>query len=261
MRNSRLLATSRAGKAARIAMMGHFFPAYIAFAAHEGYDAIWLDLEHRPMDEREIQALLAFFHLYDIDCLIRPSTREKAKLYRYLEDGAAGLVIPHVSTPEEVHDLVRKVKFPPVGDRGLNPSSLEANFGLDLSGSRQPLVDHALRETFLLVQIETPLGVANMEAMAAVPGLDGFFVGPSDLALRMQHEPADQQVSYEATIEKLAEVCQRHGKLWGTTPKDLAELRRQVVQGARLLWWGYDHTLLREGLRQCRADLDAILVE
>jgi 4-hydroxy-2-oxoheptanedioate aldolase len=261
MRNSKLLAKVRSGQAARIAMMGHVLPPFIAFAAHEGYDAIWLDLEHRPMEQREVQMLLAFFHLYDIDCLIRPATREKAPLYRYLEDGATGFVIPHVSTPEEVRDLVRKVKFPPVGDRGLNPSSLEANFGLDLGDSRQPMVDHALQETFLLVQVETPQAVANLDAMAAVPGLDGFFVGPSDLALRMQHEPEAERIGYEATLEKLAAVCQQYDRVWGTTCKDAAELRRQYALGARLIWWGYDQAMLRDGLRQCRADLDTILVK
>lgn len=261
MRSSKILAKVRAGKAARIAMMGYVLPPFIAFAAHEGFDGIWLDLEHRAMDDREVQMLLAFFHLYDIDCLIRPSTREKAKLYRYLEDGATGFVIPHVSTPEEVHDLVQKGKFPPVGDRGLNPSSLEANFGLDLPSGRQPMVDHALRETFLLVQIETPLGVANMEAMAAVPGMDGFFVGPSDLAVRMQHEPEDKRVDYVDMLRQLAAVCERHGRVWGTNSVKVDEVRQQYELGARLLMWGVDQTLLQTGLRQARADLDAILVE
>jgi 4-hydroxy-2-oxoheptanedioate aldolase len=261
MRSSKILARIRAGQPARIAMMGYVLPPFIAFAAHEDFDGIWLDLEHRPMEDREVQMLLAFFHLYDIDCLIRPSTREKAKLYRYLEDGATGFVIPHVSTPDEVRDLVQKVKFPPVGDRGLNPSSLEANFGLDVPTSRQPLVDHALRETFLLVQIETPPGVANMEAMAGVPGLDGLFVGPADLAVRMQHEPEAERLSYVGTLERLAAVCQRHGLFWGTTSKDVTDLRQQYDLGARLLMWGVDQAILQTGLHQARADLDAILAE
>src|SRR5690606_17316193 len=137
--------------------------------------------------DREVQMLLAFFHLYDIDCLIRPSTREKAKLYRYLEDGATGFVIPHVSTPEEVHDLVQKGKVPPVGDRGLTQSSLEAHLGLDLPSGGQSMVGHALRESCLLVQVETALWDANQEAKAAVPGQDGFGDRPSDLAVHMQH--------------------------------------------------------------------------
>ncbi len=100
MRNSKILAKIRAGKPARLAMMGHFIPIFVAHAANLGYDGIWLDLEHRAMDSREVQAMLAFFHLYDIDCMVRVPTREKGQLYRYLEDGATGLMIPHVSDVE-----------------------------------------------------------------------------------------------------------------------------------------------------------------
>src|SRR5688500_10925953 len=160
MRKSKILAKIRAGKAAKIAMMGHFLPPFVAFAANLGYDGIWFDLEHRAMDSREIQAMLAFFHLYDIDCMLRTPTREKGQLYRYLEDGATGLMVPHVSDVESARDLVQRVKFPPLGDRGLEGRGLETNFGLDIPGTRDPLVEHALRETFLFLQIETPQGLA-----------------------------------------------------------------------------------------------------
>src|SRR5215510_3446391 len=156
MRNSKILAKVRAGKPARLAMMGHFLPGFVAQAAQQGYDGIWLDLEHRAFDTREIQALLAFFHLYDIDCMLRTPTREKGQLYRYLEDGATGLIVPHVSDVQSARELVQKVKFPPVGDRGLEGKGLESNFGLDIPTTRDPLVEHALHETFLMVQIETP---------------------------------------------------------------------------------------------------------
>ena len=59
------------------------------------------------MSEREVQSLLTNFHLADIDCMLRPKTTEKTELYRYLEDGATGLMIPHVSTPEAAYDLVQ----------------------------------------------------------------------------------------------------------------------------------------------------------
>ena len=97
MRNSKILAKIRAGRPARIAYLGHFLPRYVAHAAHQGYDGLWIDLEHNAMDTREVQMLLAFTHLYDIDGMVRVPTREKTRLYRYLEDGAAGLMVPHAA--------------------------------------------------------------------------------------------------------------------------------------------------------------------
>ena len=82
MRKSKTLARIRNGEPVRICSLGHVIPAYIKYAAHHGFDCIWLDLEHRAMDQREVQALMAFFHKYDIDCMLRAPTLEKAKLYR-----------------------------------------------------------------------------------------------------------------------------------------------------------------------------------
>lgn len=259
MRQSKILAKVRAGKPAKLAMMGHFLPPFVAYAAHLGYDGIWLDLEHRAMDAREVQALLAFFHLYDIDCLVRPATRDKAQLYRYFEDGAAGLVIPHVSTPDEARDLVRMVKFPPVGDRGTEGRGLEANFGLDAAAYRSELLEHALRETFLLVQIETPQGLANVEEIAAVPGVDGLYIGPGDMAVRQALLPEDRRVPLGEVMGRVGQAAQNHHKVWGYFAATEHDLRQQVDLGAQLVLWGVDIRLLQESLTASSAQLNAVL--
>jgi 4-hydroxy-2-oxoheptanedioate aldolase len=259
MRNSKILAKLRAGQPVKVTMLGHFIPAFVAYAAHAGFDGIWLDLEHRPMDAREIQALQAFFHLYDIDCLLRTPTREKGELYRYLEDGVTGLIIPHVSDVTAARELVQKVKFPPVGDRGLEGRGLDGNFGLDTLQSRDVLVDHALRETLLILQIETPQGLAVVEEIAAIPGLDGLYVGPSDLALRMKHVPEAEQMSLDTALQRVAAVCRANGLVWGSLPRSLEEAKQHIALGAQMLVWGADVRFLQEGLMQTSRELDEIL--
>jgi len=259
MRKSKILAKVRAGQTARIAMMGYFLPPFVAYAAHYGYDGIWLDLEHRPFDSREIQAMLAYFHLYDIDCLLRSPTREKAQLYRYLEDGATGLIIPHVSDVESARELVQKVKFPPIGDRGLEGRGLETNFGLDIPQTRDPLVAHALQETFLLVQIETPQAVNLIEDIAAIPGIDGLYIGPQDLRIRMMNLPEAQRVSQEEVAKRVADVCGRHGKLWGSLPATVDEMRSHAELGSQILVWGIDARMIQNGLASSAAELESVL--
>jgi len=78
----------------------HTLPFFIRYATHCKYDGIWLDLEHHAMNERESQYLIELCHHNDIDCMIRPSTYEYSKLYRYLEDGATGFLFPPVSDAE-----------------------------------------------------------------------------------------------------------------------------------------------------------------
>ncbi len=261
MRRSKILAKVRAGKSARIAMLGHFMPPFVAYAAHLGYDGVWLDLEHRAFDAREVQALLAFFHLYDIDCLVRPATRDKAPLYRYFEDGAAGLVVPHVNSAEEARDLVRKVKFPPLGDRGIEGRGLETNFGLDIPEYRADLVAHAQRETFLIVQIETPQALAEVEAIAGVAGVDGLYIGPGDMGVRLGLLPESQRLSLDEVMQQVAAAAQKHGKYWGYFAARADDLRRQRDLGAQLLVWGVDVRLMQTGLESAKRDLDAALGE
>ena len=118
MRRSKTLARLRAGKTARAACLGHYVPPFLHASARLGYDCIWLDLEHRNMSTTHVQALLAYSHLFDIDVLVRPPTSDKVALYRYLEEGAAGLLIPHVNTPAQAEALVLATKFPPRRSRG-----------------------------------------------------------------------------------------------------------------------------------------------
>jgi 2-keto-3-deoxy-L-rhamnonate aldolase RhmA len=257
MRKSKILAKIRSGQPAKIATMGYFVPAFIAIAASLGYDGIWLDLEHRPMDSREIQALLAFFHLYDIDCMLRTPTREKGQLYRYLEDGATGLMIPHVNDVQSAKELVQKVKFPPLGDRGLEGRGLESNFGLDIPGSRLPLVEHALRETFLVVQIETPQGLAAADEIAAISGIDGLYLGPQDLGLRMNYVPEDDRYTTDEAVQYLADICKKHGKAWGSLESTIEEVERHAKMGAQLLVWGAEARIMLQGLTNASREFDA----
>ncbi len=259
MRKSKMLAKWRAGKAAKIAMMGFYLPPFIAYCANAGYDGIWLDLEHRPMDAREVQALMAFFHLYDIDCMVRPSTREKAQLYRYLEDGATGLIVPHVNDVDSARLLVQSVKFPPVGDRGLEARGLETHFGLDSLQSRNAIVQHALNETFLIAQIETMSALNVAEEMAQIEGLDGLYVGPADLGLRLPYEPEATRPTLEQANARVAAACKANGKVWGSLARTLDEVRQHQALGAQVQAWGGDLRILLEGISQASRDFDAIL--
>lgn len=253
MRQSKIAARIRNQEPIRLAMMGHFIPSFIAYAAHAGYDGIWLDLEHRAMDAREIQALLAFFRVYDIDCLLRPPSTDKAQLYRYLEDGATGLMMPQVSGVAAARELVQKIKFPPVGDRGIEGRGFETDFGL--TGDQAALVAHAHTETLLAVQIETPQALAEVEAIAALEGVDLLFVGPSDLGLRLPHLPESERLTLEEAYQQVAAAAARYNKPWGSMPRTLDHLEQFKALGARIQVWGNDITLLRNGLAQAADDL------
>ena len=240
MRKSKTLAKIRAGEPVRMCVMGHFIPPYVHMAARAGFDCIWLDLEHRLIDEREVQALLAQFHLADIDCMLRPPTLEKSRLYRYLEDGATGLMIPHVSTVEQARSLVQAVKFPPMGDRGIDGVGFDTYYTLT---NREEYTEHANRETFLVVQIETPEGVNNAEQIAGLDGVTGLFVGPSDLGLRLSKFQG--LPSLEECIAQVAHAAEQYGKAWGLPAGTPDQLKKYHEMGAQLLAHGSEYGALK----------------
>tara|TARA_R110001592_G_scaffold37845_1_gene125753 strand:+ start:684 stop:1454 length:771 start_codon:yes stop_codon:yes gene_type:complete len=256
MRKSKTLAKIRAGEPVRMCVMGHFIPPYVHMAARAGFDCIWLDLEHRLIDEREVQALLAQFHLADIDCMLRAPTLEKTRLYRYLEDGASGLMIPHVSTVQQARDLVKAVKFPPAGDRGLDGVGFDTMYTMC---DRDTYTEAANRETFLVVQLETPEAIDNAEQIAALDGIAGLFVGPSDLSLRLSK--FKDMPSLDECIERVAHAAQQYGKAWGLPAGTQEQLKKYHGMGAQLLAHGSEYGALKGMLDASARHFDEALAD
>ncbi len=254
MRKSKALEKIRAGEPVRMCALGHFIPAYVHVAARAGFDCIWLELEHHLIDERGVQALLAQFHLADIDCMLRPPTREKGRLYRYLEEGATGLMIPHVSTVEEAEALVRSVKFPPMGERGLDGWGFDTRYALS---DRDAYIEEANRETFLVGQIETPEAVENVEAIAALDGITGLFVGPGDLGLRLSKY--QNMPSLAECIEQVAHAASQYGKAWGLPAGTPEQLRKYRAMGAQLLTHGSEYGAFKGMLDASASRLDDMI--
>jgi 2-keto-3-deoxy-L-rhamnonate aldolase RhmA len=237
MRTSLIRSRLAQGQAVRIACMYYPVAMMPAHAARAGFDAIWLDAEHNTWDRRELQRLLALHHLANIDCIVRTGSRTPAELYHLLEDGAAALMIPHVNTPADAAALARAVKFPPLGQRGLDGAGLDNDFYLTGTAAYPPAAN---AETFLILQIETPEALVAVDAIAATPGVDGLFIGPGDLALRLEC-PLDwthpKMIAAEAAV---AAAAARHQIAWGRPARDAQDIGRLAQKGGRLIAHGSD---------------------
>ena len=257
MRKSKMLARFRSGDFARVCSMGHVLPFYIRYAAHYGFDGIWLDLEHRAMTEREVQYLIQLCHYNDIDCMVRPPTREISRLYRYLEDGATGFLMPLVSDAATAEHLVQATKYPPIGNRGMDGAGLDGDYGIAAWKEGGSYNEDANRETFIIAQIETPEAVANVEEIASIEGIDGLFVGPADLGLRIRAADGNARLTMEQAVETVAAAAERHGKVWSIVgSREQAERYRGM--GAQMIPWGGDFAL-KDVLKNASSELDEIL--
>lgn len=251
-----MLQKFRSGGFARVCGLGHYLPFYIRYAAHYKFDGIWFDLEHRAMDQREVQAIIMMCLHNDIDCMVRAPTLERTKLYRYLEEGATGFLMPLISDPQMASDLVQAVKYPPLGNRGMDGAGLDADFGIAAWHPQSDYNAESNRETFLITQVETLQAVANAEEIASIDGIDGLFIGPADLSLRIATQGTGD-LTMEKAIDTVASAAQKHGKVWGITAGSVDEIKRFREQGAQMVPWGGDFSLMNV-LKDCSEDLDGV---
>lgn len=237
MRPSLTRSRLRQGKAARIACMYYPTAMMPAHAAKAGFDAIWLDAEHNTWDRREIQRMIALHHLANIDCIVRTGSRNATDLYHLLEDGATGLMIPLVNTPAEAQALAQAVKFPPVGQRGLDGAGLDNDFYLE-GTAKYPGAANA--DTLLILQIETPEALSHIEEIAGIPGVDGLFIGPGDLALRLNCPLDWNDPKMIIAEDAVAAAAAKHGIAWGRPGGNAEQIARIAKKGGKLIAHGSD---------------------
>jgi 4-hydroxy-2-oxoheptanedioate aldolase len=152
-----------------------------------GFDFILIDCEHGPADVGALRNHIALAACHDVDVLVRIGSEEPALALRALDQGAIGIVAPHIDSPEQARALVDSVHYPPLGHRGFATYSRVGRFGLvDPSEHRQ----RYLADTLVIGMIESPTAVAEAGAILAVPGLDGTMIGTADLgAARAADDP------------------------------------------------------------------------
>lgn len=256
MRSSRIRSRLKNNQVARIACL--YYPTVMmpAHAAQAGFDALWLDNEHNTWDRREIQRMLSLHHLADIDCIVRTGSRTPTELYRLLEDGATALLIPLVNSREEARALVQAVKFPPIGQRGVDGAGLDNGFGLN---GREGYFDAANRETLLIIQIESPEALAVIDQIASVPGLDGLFIGPGDLSLRLNCPMDWAHPAMSQAQACVAAAAAKHGIAWGRPARTAEDIRSLAALGGRLIAHGSDYGAVSQMLPQFGARFNEAL--
>lgn len=218
-----------------------------------GYDAVWLDQEHCGLSMEQIETATCAARSVGLDTFVRLTATDYATVMRPLEAGAGGIMAAQVRSAQEAEQIVRWAKFHPRGIRGINSTGVDARYGtLALS----EYIQRANAETFIALQIENADGLAEVEAIAAVPDVDVLFIGPADLSQALGipgewHHPRLWQA-----IERVAQAARKHKVHWAILPADAALARRCVELGCRMLSLGIDVWALQKGLRAWRADYE-----
>jgi 4-hydroxy-2-oxoheptanedioate aldolase len=151
----------------------------VEMAAVAGFDFVLVDCEHGPADVVALRQHMAVAALHGVPVVVRVGENDAGMILRVLDQGAVGILAPHVDSPADAHTLVSAAHYPPIGTRGFATYSRAGRFGQTDARSHR---DWFLENTLVLGMIESPAGVAAAKEIVATPGLDGIMIGPADLA-------------------------------------------------------------------------------
>lgn len=213
--------------------------------AQAGYDFLILDIQHGAITWDRLLTAIQIIGKSAVP-LVRVSWRDPAQIMRAVDLGAAGVIVPMVSTAEDARLAVEAIRYPPVGIRSFGPIR---NYYASQSGSAEPLC---------FVMIETAEAMQNLDAIAATPGIDGLFVGPMDLALSLGHGISMKMVP--AVLDAISHVVaasKRHNIIAGSASLNMSNAEDLLKLGVRFLSLSSDVLHLRRSaqaeVEQCKA--------
>lgn len=225
--------------------------AYLAeVSATAGFDWLLIDGEHAPNDLRTTLSTLQALAAYRSRPVLRVVSGDKALIKQMLDLGAQSLLVPMVDTAEQARDLVAATRYPPAGIRGVGSAvGRSSRFS-----HRADYLDVADEEICLLVQAETVTALENLEAICAVEGVDGVFIGPADLAASMGYRGRPGSAPVQAAIEQAMKTIVASGKAAGTLTSDPALARKYLDLGCTFVATGVDVLVFAKAVRQLAAD-------
>ena len=210
--------------------------------AGAGYDWILLDMEHSPNDLESLLAQLQAAAPYPASPVVRVPWNDMVTIKRVLDVGAQSLLIPYVSTVAEAKNAVAATRYPPAGVRGVAGTTRATRFG-----RVQGYAKKAHEEICVLVQVETREGLDNIEAICAVDGVDGVFIGPADLHASLGHTGETANPAVVPVMEEAMRRIRKAGRAPGYLSPVEADAKRMLAAGALFVAVGADIGILARG--------------
>ena len=219
---------------------------YVAeLLACAGFDWLLIDGEHAPNDVRQVLAQLQAVAPYPTHAVVRPVQGDTALIKQYLDIGVQTLLVPMIETAEQAAQVVAATRYPPRGVRGVGSALARASRWNQVDG----YLHKAEQELCVLVQVESLRALENLDAIAAVEGVDGVFFGPADLSASMGHLGAPGTEAVQRAVADGIAAVRRAGKAAGILSADPVLARRYLEMGALFVAVGVDTTLLSQAAR------------
>ena len=232
----------RAGKR-QIGLWSTLSSSYtVETVAGAGFDWLLLDTEHSPSDLENLLTQLQAAAPYASHPIVRIPWNDMVTVKRVLDIGAQSLLIPYVQDADEARNAVAHTRYPPAGVRGVAGTTRATRFGR--------VKDYAKRaheEICVLVQVETQSALKNIEAICAIDGVDGVFIGPADLHASMGYAGETANAAVKPLIDDAIRRIRKAGKAPGILTPNEADARHWLECGALFVAVGSDAGILARG--------------
>lgn len=213
-------------------------PEIAELCAQAGFDWLFLDMEHGALDWDDVQRMVQAVG-ERCACLVRVPGIERVWISRVLDIGVAGLIVPQVNTAEDAARAVQFAKYPPQGTRGVGLARAQG-YGARLAEYLQA----ANEATSIVIQIETAAAAQNVEAIAAVQGVDALLIGPFDLSTSIGKAGQFDDPEFQTAVARVRAVAAAHRLPLGIFGPDLERGRRALADGYTLVPVASDTAML-----------------
>ena len=209
-----------------------------------GFDWLFIDCEHNSRGTDTAAQIASASLAVGITPVVRVAGKEHWLASRMLDNGAQGVVVPHVESDSEAKRIADHCRFPPLGHRSMGGGLQQLGFAPVPVGDAARIVNE---ETLVVVMLESPRGIENCEAIAAVPGIDALLIGTNDLCMEMGIPGQFDDPRIREAYTKLIAACRKHGKFPGMGGMYTPELlERHIGMGVQLILSGSDFSLLMQ---------------
>jgi 2-keto-3-deoxy-L-rhamnonate aldolase RhmA len=222
--------------------------------ASAGADFVVFDQEHTGWTSETIRELLAAARASEIAPLVRVATAAPHGIGLALALGSMGVMVPMVDTEEQTREIVAAAKYPPMGGRGF-----AVLYEDEHGGDVERYMREANAETAVIIMIETRRALENLDAIAAVPGVDVLWIGHYDLTASLGISGQFDHPDYREALRRVVHACEANGIAAGMSTDSLDEAHHLLGQGFRFVAYGHDLVLLRTALRSGLDELRAAL--
>ena len=199
-----------------------------AQAANLGFDFIWLEMEHAPLSLETVRNIVLATRGLPAVPFARPPVNEVWTAKRLLDTGVLGVIFPFTSTPELARQAVAGCRYPTRGVRGSGAALAQFRWN-----GPENYYDFADENVMVVTIVENAAGLANVEEIAATPGVDVLFIGTSDLAFALGARGDTTHPTVEAAIAKIVAAGRKHGKVLGRPAGTPEQVKRFQKQGFR----------------------------